>query len=58
MADETKNKGTLFELVVAAILTVIMTLAVFNMLSAKSDSRLDNSITDIKTERAEPGELP
>lgn len=58
MADRSKDKGTLFELVVAAILTAIMTLAVFDMLTTKPDSRLNNSITDIKTERAEPGELP
>ena len=58
MTDRSKNKGTLFELAVAAILTAIMTLAVFDMLTTKPDSQLDNSITVINTERAEPGELP
>lgn len=58
MTEKSRNNQSIFELVVAVVLTVLMTLSMFNMLSSQNNNRMDNSIGEIQTERVEPGELP
>lgn len=58
MENNSEEKRTITELVIAAVLTALMTLSVFNLLSSTGKNQIDQSISNVKIEKAEPGELP
>lgn len=58
MNNNSENKRSIAELVIASILTALMTLAIFNLFSVNQDNKMNNTMTDVKTETTEPGNLP